>query len=303
MLDLFYLPQVYNSKVQIFNRPSTSTDNQWITWAKPRGVTMAQMIVIGGGGGGGGGATSNSSGGGGGGGGSGVTSVTVPTLFLPDTLYIQVGAGGAGGAATTVGNNGVLSLVSVAPDDNLSNLIAISGTIVAASGGAGTTAGGPAGAASTIAVIGSMPLCGMGQFSLIAGQAGTLGGKNDGTAAGALAIPVTSTISMGGGGGGGCDGSAANAGGTMTAIAGAYLSEQRPSSAAAISGHDGSGGLQFWKPFWNFGGLGGAGHFTQTAGKGGNGAYGSGGGGGGCGVTSGGRGGDGGNGIVIMTCW
>ena len=57
MLDALHLPGMTRGNVQVFTRVSTVTNTQWLTWQKPRGVSMLQAIVIGGGGGGGGGFT------------------------------------------------------------------------------------------------------------------------------------------------------------------------------------------------------------------------------------------------------
>jgi hypothetical protein len=112
-------------------------------------------------------------------------------------------------------------------------------------------------------------------------------------------IPVTGVVTMGGTGGGGTT-AADFAGGPITAIAGSFLSEQRPAQAAA--GSNGGGSAQSWEPFFSFSGMGGGSSNAAAGGEGGNGAYGSGGGGGGAGV-GGSRGGNGGNGIVVITCW
>lgn len=305
MLDLYDLPSATLGDVQIFNCPSTVTNLQWITWRKPQGVAMAYIMCIGGGGGGGGGYTGVSlgAGGGGSGGSSAITRVTLPAVFLPSVLYIQVGAGGQGGAAGsggTAGGGGVLSYVAIAPDITAMNIVAVSGGAGAVGGSPGSnTAGGAGGAAGTIAVIASMPLAGPGNFGLIAGQVGVIGGDDAGANGTAITIPTTSVLCQGGSGGAGTT-SANFAGGACTSISESYLSEQRPATPAAGS-FDGSGGVQLWKPFFSFGGLGGSSSNTGIGGNGGNGAYGAGGGGGG-GGTTGGRGGDGGSGIVWILC-
>lgn len=304
MLDLGHLPTDTGvGDVQIFTRPCTVTNTQWETWRKPRGKSMMNIICIGGGGGGGGGfsaAAAAARGGGGSGGGSGVTRVTVPLVLVPDTLFVQVGAGGQG---VTAGNGGagILSYVAIAPNTTATNVLAVSGAAGAAGGGTGTGAAvGAAGAAGTIATIAAMPLAGLGHFDLIAGQIGVAGGAVAGAVGTAQSIPVTSVLCMGGSGGAGTT-SADFAGGLFTAIAGSWLSEQRPATPAAGS-NNGSGGVTLWEPFFSFGGGGGSSSNTGIGGAGGNGGHGSGGGGGG-GGTTGGRGGDGGSGVVIITCW
>lgn len=308
MLDLLNLPPSTGSTdVQMFTSLATVTGIQWQTWRKPRGKTMCHIICIGGGGGGGGGfiRASGNGGGGGGGGSSGYSRVTIPCFLLPDILYIQVGAGGqgqvsGGGAA----GSGLLSYVSIFHGGGsatvASNTIALSGAALAVGGGTGTVAAaGGAGTAATIPTIGAMPLAGLGQFALIAGQAGIIGGAVD-TAGGAQSIPTTSCLCQGGWSGAGVN-ATDRAGGTCATISGSLISESVPAGPAAGS-YDGSTGPMLWKPFFSFGGGGGSSSNANVGGAGGNGAYGSGGGGGGSGV-SGGRGGDGGGGLVIIICW
>lgn len=302
MLDLFNQP-VYGD-IQQFTRPCTVTNTQWETWRKPRGVSMAHILCISGGAGGGGGFTDTGTdgGGGGSGGSSGVTRITVPIFLLPPVLYIQVGAGGTGAAAGGTGGSGVLSYVAIAPNTTASNIIAISGAAAPVGGSPGTvSAGGAGGAAGSIAVIGSMPLAGLGLFNMIAGQDGVIGGDDLGANGTAITIPGTSALCQAGSGGAGAAGTSF-AGGECTAIAGVWLSEQRPATPAA-GVFNGSGGPQIWQPFFSFGGLGGstAGRLS-LGGHAGCGGYGAGGGGGGFGST-GGRGGDGGGGIIIVTSW
>jgi hypothetical protein len=306
MLDYSHVPTPYGvADVQIFNIPSTVTNTQWHTWTKPRGKSMMNIICIGGGGGGGGGFTAAAAaarGGGGGGGSSAVTRVELPLWTVPDTLYVQIGAGGQGvGSGGGTAGSGVLSYVAIAPNTTASNVIAISGAAGAVGGGTGTGAAvGASGTAGSIAVIGSMPLAGIGTFEFIAGQGGAAGGAVAGAVGGAGTIPVTSVITTGGTGGAGTT-SADFAGGLWTAITSSWLSEQRPATPAAGT-NNGSGGFMLWKPLFSFAGTGGSSSNTAAGGAGGNGAYGSGGGGGG-GGTTGGRGGDGGSGLVIITCW
>lgn len=298
-----HLPRSTKGKTEYFTMSSTVTNVQWQTYQVPSWANYINMVVIGGGGGGGGGftgAAASARGGGGSGGSSAVTRVTVPAMFLPRTLFIQVGAGGQGvGSGGGTAGSGVLSYVAIAPNTTASNVIAVSGAAAAVGGGTGTAAAvGAAGTAGTIATIAAMPLAGMGHYDLIAGQVGVAGGAVAGAVGTAQSIPVTSVITTGGTGGAGTT-SADFAGGLWTAITSSYLSEIRPATPAAGS-NDGSGGFAVWKPLFFFGGTGGSSSNTGVGGAGGNGAYGCGGGGGG-GGTTGGRGGDGGNGIVIIT--
>lgn len=306
MLDFFHVPTSNGSTdVQIFNRPSNVTNTQWTTYQKPRGKSMLSILCIGGGAGGGGGftgAAASARGGGGGGGSSAVTRVVVPLYLLPDILYIQVGAGGLGvGSGGGTAGAGILSYVAVFPNTTAANVLAVSGNAGAVGGGTGTAAAvGAAGTAGTVATIANMPLAGLGVFQLIAGHLGIAGGAVAGGSPTGQSIPTTSVITMGGCGGAGTT-SADFAGGLISATANTFLSENRPSGAAAGS-NPGSDGTQVNKPFFSFSGLGGSSSNTGVGGAGGNGAIGAGGGGGG-GGTTGGRGGNGGNGIVIMTAW
>ena len=262
MLDLQHIPvSTGATDVQIFTTASTVTNTQWQVWHKPRGKTMLSVLCIGGGGGGGCGFTAaagNARGGGGSGGGSSSSRVVVPLFLLPDTLYIQVGAGGQGvGSGGGTAGSGILSYVAIAPNTTASNVLAISGAAGAVGGGTGTGAAvGAAGTAGTIPVIGSMPLAGLGTFALIAGQIGVAGGAVAGAVGTAQTIPTTSILCTGGSGGAGTT-SADFAGGLWTAITSSYLSEQRPATPAAGS-NNGSGGFTLWEPFFIFGGTGGS---------------------------------------------
>ena len=294
-----------NTDVQVFKGWATVTTTQWQTWRRPPGKTMLHILCIGGGGGGGGGftaAAAGARGGGGSGGSSGQSSVTVPLFLLPDTLFIQVGAGGIGvGSGGGTAGSGVLSYVAIAPNTTASNVVAVSGAAAAVGGGTGTGAAvGAAGTAGTIPTIATMPLAAAGQYALLAGQIGVAGGAVAGAVGTAQSIPVTGLRCSAGTGGAGTT-SADFAGGLWTSISSSWLSERRPATQASGT-VNGSGGPQYWKPFFGFGGQGGSASNTAAGGNGGNGAFGCGGGGGG-GGTTGGRGGDGGAGIVIMTAY
>lgn len=301
-----HLPRPTVANVERITNPSTVQNLQWQTWRKPIGVSMLCMLLIGGGGGGGGGFTGiagSARGGGGAGGSSSITRVLVPAIYLPDTLYIQVGAGGQGvGSGGGTAGSGVRSYVCIAPNVDPSNVLAVSSTaVVPTGGGTGTgAAAGAAGGAGTLAAIADMPLAGYGFFFTVGGDAGVAGGAQTGAVGPAQGITVTGCLTTGGSGGAGTT-SADFAGGAWTAIANSLLSENRPATPGAGS-FDGSGGYLLEEPFFSFGGTGGSSSNTGPGGNGGNGGPGSGGGGGG-GGTTGGRGGDGGNGIIIMASW
>ena len=307
MLDLFNLPAGTKNRVQVYSVATRAQDGtEWLTWRKPRGVSMGMFLAIGGGGAGGNGhsaAAGNTRGGGGGGGSSGIARVTVPLVFLPDVLYVMVGAGGIK-AVTYPGasaGQGTRSMVAVAPDATDTNRLLVSGAAGATAGANGAAGGlGGGGNAGTISVIGDMPIAGLGNFDLIAGNAGAGGGAQTGDNGTSIGISASSSRCQGGSGGGGTQ-SADFTGGPCTAISGSYLSEQRPATPAAGS-NDGSSGPQIWQPFFSFGGLGGSSSNAGVGGHGGYGARGAGGGGGG-GGTTGGTGGNGGDGLVVIVTW
>jgi len=312
MLDHFHLPIVPGRDVQMFTLPSTVTNLQWSTWTKPRGLSMAYMLLIGGGGGGGrglAGIAGTARGGGGGGAGSAMTKILMPLEFLPDRLFVQVGGGGVGASdpATNAGP-GLLSVISLYTDSGVTNTIGQSGGAGATGGANGSNGGNAAGGtAGTVAVLSNMSRIGLGHHAIIAGQSGSTGGSP--TSAGtALAIPTTSVLCMGGTGGGGVTVTTNFAGGAITVISNSLLSQFAPAAAPAGPGGHGSGGPQLWKPFFSFGGMGGSSSDSVIpSGDGGKGSYGSGGGGGGGGIGNAAAenspGGFGGNGIVIISCW
>ncbi len=312
MIDVFNIPNS-DLKTQIFYTTASGATNQWQTWSKPANAKMIYFTVIGGGAGGAGGfASVGTRNGGAGGGGSSLTIGLFPASVLPDTLYIQVGAGGAGSTGTPTGtatnplsgNSGSLSYVSISASTDNANVILASGT-VAARGGAGGTSG-TGGAGGTAFSDNNSIIAKIGIVYSIAGQAG----GNSGAGAVGNSITVTNLPITGGAGGGGATSSLSYSGGSINSFA--FL----PTLFGGISGSTGSNGFDS-KIFNNnntsidnilllTGGAGGGGASGITGGNGGNGAYGSGGGGGGAGSNaspfSGGTGGNGGNGIVIITC-
>lgn len=296
MLDLNHLIKRPGIDVQVFAMPSGATQKQFHTWTRPRGsFSTLYGLCIGGGNLGGNGFTrvaGAAGGGGGGGGSSGHARIILPIDYVTQTLYIQVSAV----------NSGVVSYICAHPSAQATTAYALSSGTTAGVGGNGTgAAAGAGGAAGAVPVINDMSLAGIGNYVMVAGQAGSAGGAQTGVAGTAQTFPTGGTICMGGTGGGGTT-SADFAGGGITAITGSYLSDIKPPAAAGGS-NKGTDGFTFWKPFFNFPGMGGG---SSNAGVGGNGgvgnAYGAGGGGGGAGTT-GGTGGKGGPGIVIIICW
>jgi hypothetical protein len=296
MLDLNHLIKRPGIDVQVFAMPSDVTQTQFHTWTRPRGsFSTLYGLCIGGGNLGGNGFTrvaGAAGGGGGGGGSSGHARIILPIDYVTQTLYIQVSAV----------NSGVRSYICAHPDAQATTAYALSSGTTAGVGGNGTgAAAGAGGSAASVPVINDMSLAGIGNYVLVAGQAGSAGGAQTGAAGSNLGLPTGGVVCMGGTGGGGTT-SADFAGGPINISAGAYLSDIRPIQAPSGSNR-GADGFTIWKPFFNFPGMGGG---SSNAGVGGNGgignAYGVGGGGGGAGTT-GGAGGSGGPGVVIIICW
>ncbi len=304
MLGIYGMAPSTTVDMQVFTRPSTVTSTQFMTWTKPRGVSMMHILCLGGGGGGGGGFTNtagNARGGGGGGGSGGILNIMFPALFVPDVLWVQVGAGGQGvGSGGGTAGSGVVSYVSISSSTTSTDRIAGSSGTDALGGGTGTGAG--VGAGGTGATVGALSAVqsGLGVYSIQDGVNGSNGGNQAGAVGVAVAIPVAGALAQGGSGGAGTT-AADFAGGLFTAITNSWLSEQRPATPGAGS-FNGSGGPSFRAPFFGFGGGGGSSSNTLPGGAGGNGGFGGGGGGGG-GGTTGGRGGDGGSGLVIIWAW
>ena len=153
MLDTFGFPTPQGSNYQEFYGGGSLRD-----WIKPRGASMVRMLLIGAGAGGIGGSTS--AGGGGGGSGS-VTSWIGPAIFIPDQLRITIGAGGA--SATAGGNTTVIYQAKSTTGYNL--LTANGGSV------GSTSTGGAGGTAFTNNYFGAS-----GIFRSTAGQAGSNAG-------------------------------------------------------------------------------------------------------------------------------
>jgi hypothetical protein len=312
MLDFLHLPKPQNGYIDYFPGFSNTTGGSWEIWNKPRGISFIKIITIGGGGGGRSGwcADSTTRSGGGGGGSSGVTHVTIPAIFLPDRLYVSSGEGGDGGAATTTassataGSNGIGSYVSIAQSTAAIYVICY------ANGGGGAGAGsagvGNAGTAGGVATIANALMAAQGNFTALAGQAGTAGNTTTGTA---VTYPVTGLLLSGGACGGG--GSISNGNQVNAPTQTVYnIFPTVPPGINGFNATSGSAGIEISQPLLSTGGSGGGtGSSTAanngTGGRGGNGGFGSGGGGGGAGptISGSGKGGDGGNGLVIISCW
>jgi len=302
----------------LFNLPDTDYRNQVFytsgVWRKPSNITMVQFFLVGAGGGGGAGYIISSAagcGGGAGAGGGAITKLLIPSVFLPDELYVNVGIGGSAGvisAAGVAGGNGVSGTATyvdlINGNNTLSTLIATAnggtrGTGAPIGGGNGT--GGAGGAASTIA---TTVYLGLGYSSFYAGGNGQNGGSTGVNAS----VGTTTNLTSGGGGGSGRNSTTGR--GTPGGIAGnnVYLPSLSVSDGTSI--YNGQNGIYSLNPFQSYGGVGGFGAQRLVGqacgGNGGDGAIGSGGAGGGGGNTgcvTTGNGGRGGDGLVIITCF
>lgn len=262
----------------VFPGNSVTAGTAWEALRIPPWAKRMAILAIGGGGNGGTGVVgANSTAAGGGGGGSGgQTFALIETEFLPDQIFVSAGG------------QGIASRVSIVPDATANHCIAIANGGGNGGNASGAT-GGAAGAAGAVATLAAMPLAGAGITTLLAGQAGIIGGAA--VAGAALTLPVTGLFVTGGTGGGGLPAAAATGtnGGSFTVPAGGFfpanaggVGSATATNPAASGTHGifGFNGLDYY-----YGGTGGAStHGTATGGglvqsSGGNGAYGCGGGG------------------------
>lgn len=175
-----------------------SGPTSWIPFTIPTSYKNIAITAIGAGGAGGSGYAANTltRAGGGGGGSGGITTVTYPTKFLPETIYIQPGAGG-----TTSSSSGNATYVSITQSTANAYLLAY------ASGGSGGTnatssTAATGGAAGVVATYAGAPYMTMGYATLSAGVAGGVGGSGtNGTPA--TTSSLSSSILTGGTGGAG----------------------------------------------------------------------------------------------------
>ena len=311
--------------IDVFNLTNTIIQNQvfytkgvtdWQVWNKPNNCRFIFIMCIGGGGGGGAGqngAGSTSRQGGGGGGSASVSVAFYPSYVIPDTLFLQVGAGGIGGRGGITplsGADGNISYVSVESNSTAINILLQSDT-ASAGGGVVGGAGGTAGTGGT-AWLGTGVISDCSFANSVAGQSGTTGG----VAGTPTAITIGGVITTGGAGGGGYS-AGVNTGGSITG------SSFIPTITGGggninLNGVDGSGGYcslnpsllgSIRQPIFFTGGAGGGTSNNFTGGAGGNASFGSGGGGGvgsttgGVGANGSGAGGKGGDGLIIITCF
>jgi hypothetical protein len=274
------------AQVDIYSTPGT------VTWTKPAGAKLVNVVVISGGGGGGSGRKagvgSQASGGGGGGGGS-YSLRDISAALLGATETVTVGSGGTGGASVTTnstnGNTG-----GAGGNSSFGTWIQVTG---GGGAGAATNTNGPAGAGSNSRAMfqgGNGSAGGAGAGTLTGGSNVNISGAGGGAGGG---LPAAATVGFTGSTGGTCLGSWIS-GGTANggAIGGNGASAPNVAAGFAVSGSAGGGGGS---------------SVTGNAGNGGNGGlYGGAGGGGGAGLDNVGNSGAGGNGapgIVIVTTY
>lgn len=292
MSDVFGLPSP-DERTRIFPAFSASASQTFATYYVPRGAQALSIFLVGGAGSGAGGTTgaagSARSGGGGGGAGA-VTRVWIPTILLPDMLYVHVGVGGAAPAGNAAGNAGVATWVSIRPSSAAAVLVGL------ANNGTGGAVAGTVGSPGTASNETAAWYMRNGVFVSSQGTAAGAGGANTG-AVGSNVLATLSTCG-GAGGGGTPTGNTNFAGGDQTQPTADFFPLL---SGGTAGGGNGADGLWQLKPFQSRGGAGGGTNGAAgTGGSGGNGGVGSGGGGGGGGVT-GGAGGKGGDGLCIIT--
>lgn len=317
MLDFHHLLNNPNYDVQYFVAQTTNnigaTSGEWKTWRKPRGAKYIYMIGVGGGSSGGVGAynAASTTGGGSGGATGGQTTLFIPAMFVPDTLYVQPGVGGQQPATLVSGAvnvGGTATYVNVEP--STTPISAMLNVLIANGGpngsvGANTTAGGTATATAAVATSASMGLGYRGFVYPLAGQAGTAGGAPgvSGTGTGAMSSGLMVVNGSGGGGTG------ASGGAQAGVIGDAYITiNGGAAGSGATPAESGTSGY-IVQPFIHYGGIGGGGASTTAggvAGSGGNGAPGCGGGGSGAASSANptlARPGDGGPGFVYIITW
>ena len=293
MLDFNNLPQPIN--VEIFNggRLSSGTAPRSTTWTKPRNCQNVGIICVGGGGRGGtggGGVAGTLRLGGGSGGNGGVVAVYLPSLIVPQRLYVQVGIGGG---VISGNNNGTVSFVALHPlftgfQSNTTLCLAEGGSQSSSNVG-GSAGGSNAKSSDTILNFAKGLVAVKGSSSGQTGQT-SLGDANNPSFA-----PVYQLTR------GGCGGSVSAA---NVAYLGGEISNRPPIFVDWIT-HSQDGDT-VWEEngylFSSRGGAGGSGNNSGQGGRGGNGGLGCGGGGGGAGLT-GGTPGNGGDGVVIIVTW
>jgi hypothetical protein len=309
MLDFNNIVTNVKSDQQVFNPSGVN----WQTWKKPRGINFVHVFCIGGGGGGRAGEAADPPHGGIGGGGAATSTALFPAWALPDTLFIQVGAGGAGGTRGVNPTGGGASIIALWPSETTPTT---NNLLLRASGGSFSPSGlaAPSASANTVA---ASNLASIGVVKFVAGV-----GSTDRSTSQYSFSP--NFVGQGGGRGG--DGKNTNntpgdpgqqyvyglgQGFNQTVDAPVGAGGAAADGAAGRGGDGTSGFVLFPGLSYMSGGTGGGGAGRATladanGGNGGNGGIGCGGGGGGgnfAGSFPGSRGGNGGPGLVIITSW
>jgi hypothetical protein len=275
------------------------------TWNKPPGISFINIICVGGAGGGGGGSARRpgvSTIGATGGATGAMTTITLPSFGIPDTLYILPGYGGLGGRGGESGSiipggsgaslglsgtSGTPSYVCFYPNTGSGYVLSIAngggGGLLGQTGNSTATAG--VGAAST-----AFPTAQFGLRNSLNGVAyvassgnGTLSATYRTMFGGGNPIIINTTN--------GSAGALAPAGDMFATITG-----------GASEGAAGSPGTMDMIKFISYGGTAGFSSVTQDGGLSGGGGLGSGGAGGAYGNLTGSYGGKGGDGFIIITC-
>ena len=300
LADNKYRTQTYTGTIVISGDSNVFIASATTFWVKPRGVKMVSITAIGGGGGGGAGNSSaaTAASGGAGGGSGAITRLTIPAIYLTDSLLLTIGYGGSGGIASSgsTGGNTYVDCIGSNVSTNTGQT-----RVIQANGGRGGNIG-LSGLASTGGAAGTAVALTSGVYQSLGvwvSNAGQIGGAGASGAVGASISINNSGLPITGGaaGGGKTAGNANFAGGNITGF------QIIPTiTGGANTGVAGDSGIFNNISFFSLGGAGGGALATGTGGKGGDGAIGSGGGGGGAGTT-GGNGGNGGPGMIIIVCW
>lgn len=279
-------------------------------------------MVVGGGSSGGCGINTSSSSGGGAGGQSGVQScLFIPSIFLPNTLYVLPGFGGKQPTALVSGALGVAGQSSYVSIEPWTTTAPPNDLVLFASGGNATgaaptsSAGGTPGTAA-----GSAPISPLGARGLYLSYTGAVGssGQTASLSSSPVGLPATGLMVSGGTGGGASATIGTGGNGvsitTINTLGGGFWPV--PAGAAQLIGGAGASGSTPAKPgssgyilpyyIMNLGGFGGGGATTTSggiAGNGGDGAPGCGGGGAGGSNTTNttlARPGNGGDGFIVI---
>lgn len=304
MFDMSFFPNANGNTTVDF----IAGVGHYVPWRKPRGKTMAHILIAGRGGDGGKGAVGAlAAAGGGGGGGSGAQCRTIiPLSLLPDTLYIYTAPSSVALPGETIVR---ISQILTSPMDASVLCRAKAGSngsnSTAAAGGAGGFAG--AGVTAT-----NMPL-GWTFSTYLAGHAGAAGAASGGAGADQY-LPQTGLLVCGGGAGAGIAASGMVGGKMFNWAPYPELPGGLVGASAAARTPDAPGGLVLNTPTGPtilYGGAGSASGWVSATGegliqaRGGSGAPGCGGGGNGAVFTGGTQtnGGTGGPGFCLITCW